>query len=212
MAILKNIKAIIFDLDGVLVSTDVLHKETLIRAVYDIARIDAYSFPSIPAKSMLSTKQKLKLIQGYYNFCDETYDKILLQKDELFFDKIKDLRLSDNVVECLDLAKSLKIKTAIASNSRHANITRILDATGLRKYIDVVVSADDVPNRKPAPDILFEVYRRLKLREKSYAQTVFIEDSDEGVEAGNNSPSTVVRINNPSELTVELLRPYLKCT
>ena len=209
MVILKNIKAIIFDLDGVLVSTDILHKDTLIRAVYDIALIDTSSYPGISAKSMLSTKQKLKVIQGYYGFCDDTYEKILLQKDKLFFNGVKNLVVDENVIQCLTYIKSLKIKTAIASNSRHANIDRILDITDLRKYINVVVSADDVPNRKPAPDILFETYRRLVLKEKFYSHTLFIEDSDEGVEAGNNSPSTVIRINNPIELTVELIKSFL---
>ncbi len=203
------VKAIIFDLDGVLVSTDVIHKESLLRAVYEVSVIDAFTFPVISEKSMSSTRQKLKAIQDYYHFSDDIYARILKRKDEIFLNRIKSLTVSQNVIECLQYIKSKKIKTAIASNSRMINIQNILSITDLGQYFDVVVSADEVVNRKPAPDILFEVYRRLKLRKSSYADTMFIEDSDEGVRAGEASPSLVLRINNPTELTISLIESWI---
>lgn len=202
-------KSVIFDLDGVLVSTDKLHAESLIRAVYEVTHIDTTSHPAVSPKSMMSTKEKLKTIQEYYRFTEGAYDRILKKKDEIFLDSVKFIKITDNVIAVLTYLRSTGIKTAIASNSRHTNIDAILCATGIKNFFDVVVSAEDVPHRKPAPDILFEVYKRLNLTPDAYSDTLFIEDSDEGVEAGNNSPSVVLRINSPSELTVELLRPYI---
>lgn len=203
-------KAIIFDLDGVLVSTDIIHRESLLKAVYEVAIIDATSYPVISEKSMLSTKEKLILIQNYYHFSDNTFNRIIEQKDKIFLNKINCLKVSENIIECLEYIKELKIKTAIASNSRLINVNAILDATGIRKYFTEVVSAEEVKNRKPAPDILYEVYKRLKLKKADQSNTLLIEDSDEGEAAGINSPSKVLRINNPEDLTLTLLKEWIK--
>jgi HAD superfamily hydrolase (TIGR01509 family) len=202
-------KAVIFDLDGVLVSTDIIHKESLLRAVYEVAIIDASSFPVISEKSMMSTREKLKLIQNYYHFCDDTFNCIIAEKDKIFLNKIVSLKVSNNIIECLEYLHTLKIKTAVASNSRLVNINAIMSSTGIGKYFTAIVSAEEVKNRKPAPDILFEVYRRLKLKKLDYSKTLFIEDSDEGAAAGNNSPSIVLRINNPEDLTLTLLKDWI---
>lgn len=204
-----NIKAIIFDLDGVLVSTDTIHRDSLLRAVYQVAIIDASSYPEISEKSMMSTKEKLKILQNYYRFSDDTFERIIKQKDKIFLDKIKTLSPSNNVVDTLEYLSSLNLKMAIASNSRLMNILATLESTGLKKYFTTIVSAEEVANRKPSPDILFEVYKRLKLRKTEYSKTLFVEDSDEGEAAGINSPSRVLRINNPSDLTVDLLNNVL---
>jgi beta-phosphoglucomutase len=203
-------KAIIFDLDGVLVSTDIIHRESLLRAVYEVAIIDASSYPEISEKSMLSTREKLILIQNYYHFSDDTFNRIIKQKDTIFLNKIHSLKVSDNIIECLEYLSTIKIKTAIASNSRLVNVNAILASTGISKYFTIVVSAEEVKNRKPAPDILFEVYKRLKLKKADQSKTLLVEDSDEGEAAGINSPSKVLRINNPEDLTLTLLKDWIK--
>ena len=204
------IKAVIFDLDGVLFSTDAIHRESLLRAVYEVAIIDASSYPEISKKSMLSTKEKLCLIQNYYHFSDDTYTRIIKEKDRIFLNRIGSLKADDNIIECLEYLSKSKIKIAIASNSRLINVNAILTATGINKYFATIVSAEEVKNRKPAPDILFEVYKRLKLRKADQSKTLLIEDSDEGEAAGINSPSKVLRINNPEDLTLTLLKDCIK--
>jgi beta-phosphoglucomutase len=202
-------KAVIFDLDGVIVSTDILHKSALIKAVYDVAIIDATFHPLISEKSMMTSREKLKKIQDYYKFDDSVYDRILEQKDKLFFESLSTIAVPGNVISALHWLKEQGIKTAIASNTRTINIKKILEATHTNQYFDKLISADEVENRKPAPDVIFLAYKKLKLKKKDQSDTLYIEDSDEGEEAGRQTPSTVLRINNPSDLTVQLLQQWI---
>jgi HAD superfamily hydrolase (TIGR01509 family) len=198
--------AIIFDLDGVLVPTNILHRECLEDAIFNISGIKA----EICQQSSLSSKQKLSRLAKDHNILSNQTEEILKLKDVLFKEKIKNLKLEKNVEDCLIETKARGILTAIASNSRLINILNISAITGLDKYIDVMVSADEVANPKPAPDILFEVYRRLRLRPTEYNNTIFVEDSDEGARAGYQSPSTVVKINDTRDLSFDLFKKWIK--
>lgn len=202
----KYERAVIFDLDGVLVSTDLLHYRALVKSVSEIVGIDITEFAGIHHKSMTSTQDKIKLLQSQYYFSDTDAENILLQKDRYFLEEITTMIVHDNVVGCLEYLKEKNYRLAIASNSRRKNIDNILSATGLKKYFDVIVSAEDVLHRKPAPDILFEVYKQLGINGDN---TIYIEDSDEGVEAGLKSKSKVIKINSPLDLTTNLFSGLL---
>jgi HAD superfamily hydrolase (TIGR01509 family) len=200
-------KAIIFDLDGVLVSTNIIHRDSLISAIQIVTGIDTTGRPEVSEHSMASTAEKIRLIQSVFQFHIDACHTILTLKDNIFYDKIKNLTAPTNVIECLEYIISKNIKTAIASNSRLMNMNHILDITNLRKYFDTIVSCEDVPNRKPAPDMLFEIYKRLNVDGKN---TLFIDDTDEGAAAGYNSLSTVIKINSPADLTLDLFKKWIE--
>jgi beta-phosphoglucomutase len=203
---LKDTKAIIFDLDGVLVHTNHLHRDALATAVYDCIGIDMTTMPQLYEISMMSTIEKIDILKKLYSFDYIVEQHILQKKDSLYLEKVSHLTIDDNVIETLEYIQSMKIRMAIASNSRLKNINQILMATGIMKFFDVIVSAEEVENRKPAPDILFEVYHRLGIDGRN---TLFIEDTEEGVEAGLRSLSTVIQINNPSDLKISLLDNWI---
>jgi len=198
-----NSKAVIFDLDGVLVSTDILHKNALVEAAFSVINKTVH----VSEKCMLSTREKVKKLQIEYNFSDSEYANIIHRKDEIFSRMVSELTVGNNVIETLSYLKKLNIKTAIASNSRKINVDMVLKSTGLEKYFDIIISAEEVANRKPAPDILFEAYKRLGI---SGSDTVFVEDSEEGIQAGVQSLSRVIKVNNPSELSIDLFRNWLE--
>lgn len=203
----KNPKAVIFDLDGVLVETGILHKESLIEAVKNIIGMNVANL--ISEKSMLSTRQKIRNITRLFKLDDSVAANISAEKDRLFFDKIENLKVKDNVIQVLIELRKRNIRTAIASNSRLININKILDITGLRQYFDVIVSSEEVKRPKPMPDILFEVYKRLRIHGHDCTCTIFVEDSDEGARAGEQSPSAVVRVENPDDLTFDKFQTWI---
>jgi beta-phosphoglucomutase-like phosphatase (HAD superfamily) len=184
--------------------------ESLVSAIKSITGIDTTGLPEISEKSMISSAGKIKKVQAIYKFDDNTCDSILALKDALFFEMIKNIEIPRNVLECLMYIKAMGIKSAIASNSRLINMNRILDITNIRQYFDTIVSSEDVINRKPAPDMLFEIYKRLGVDGKD---TLFIDDTDEGAAAGYNSQSDVIKISCPQDLTIGLLNTWInKCT
>jgi len=203
------IKAIIFDLDGVLLSTNVFHRESLVESIKEITGIDMTGHPSVSEHSMLSSKLKIRNVQQIHHFSENLCSIILANKDNIFFSKLANVRPDDNVIACLTSIRLLGIKTAIASNSRLSNMERVLKMTDLRKYFDAIVSASEVNLPKPAPDILFKVYERLGLQVDEYSETIFVDDTEEGAAAGHGSPSIVVKINSPNDLSIELFKEWL---
>ena len=82
---------------------------------------------------------------------------------------------------------------AIASSAHHDVIAATLAATGLTDVFGVIVSSDDVDHGKPAPDVYLEVARRLSVAPE---RALVVEDSRNGVLAGKAAGMTVVLIPN----------------
>lgn len=198
-------KAVIFDLDGVLVSTNYIHRNTLARAIKDITGIEI----CVDEKSMMSTKQKIMKVIHDNNLDESLCDKILNLKDEYFFDEIQELVVPSNVIDCLEDLKSRNIKLAIASNSRRMNVDYILAVTNLDKYFQATVAGDEVDKPKPMPDMLFAAYKKLGLQGHDCMKTIFVEDTDEGALAGHRSLSSVVRVNSPEDLNIGIFSKWI---
>ena len=92
------------------------------------------------------------------------------------------------------------IPSAIASSSHPAVISAALRAVGLAECFRVVVSGNDVPAGKPAPDVYLEAARRLGI---SPERCLVVEDSLNGVLAGRAAGMTVVLVPHPSFLPGE---------
>ena len=75
-----------------------------------------------------------------------------------------------------------KVPMAVASNGRLENVQASLRVTGLLPMFDLIVSADDVANGKPAPDVFLEAARRMGV---AAADCVVLEDSKEGLQAAS---------------------------
>jgi beta-phosphoglucomutase-like phosphatase (HAD superfamily) len=90
--------------------------------------------------------------------------------------------------------------SAIASSAHPAVIRAALRSVGLAECFRVIVSADDVPAGKPAPDVYLEAARRLGVPPE---RCLVVEDSLNGVLAGRAAGMTVVLVPNPSFLPGE---------
>ena len=84
---------------------------------------------------------------------------------------------------------------AVASSAHRAVIDAALAATGLDDVFEVVVSSDEVAHGKPAPDVYLEAARRLAIEPGA---CLVVEDSYNGVRAGRAAGMTVVLIPNAS--------------
>jgi beta-phosphoglucomutase-like phosphatase (HAD superfamily) len=84
---------------------------------------------------------------------------------------------------------------AIASSSHRDVIAAAVEALGLREIMDAIVSSDEVPAGKPAPDVYLLAAARLGLPP---ARCLVVEDSINGVRAGRAAGMTVVLVPNLS--------------
>jgi len=201
-----RVKAIIFDLDGTLVDS----RQAFIMQNYELLRKFAPESATIEdAVSLLGQSptqilQKLSGEQKDYSeevrMIDESYVKYYMKKFVSLF---------PGAMDCLKQLKKRKIKLGLATNTSSVILNDCMEWTGLSKVIDDAVSAEQVPREKPAPDILLETIKRLRVRPE---QTIYVGDTHLDVvaakEAGMISFVTLRNaIDNPSAVLKE--RPDL---
>ncbi|MEQ1961682.1 hexitol phosphatase HxpB [Xenorhabdus khoisanae] len=170
-------KAVIFDMDGVLINSEPLWKKSgmLILNHYGvpITYDEMMSMVGIPVSCMIDRACQL------YNKND--LDKSKIEKD--LFNRGVELILTekllmDGVIECLDLLVSKNIKIGIASASPLSFLLKIVEQCGIANYFDHISSAEDMPYNKPHPMVYLNAAEKLNVSSK---ECIGIEDSKTGM-------------------------------
>jgi beta-phosphoglucomutase len=179
------IKGLIFDLDGVIVSTDDLHY----MAWKKIALEEGIPFDkSINHKLRgVSRMASLEIILSKAEKTYEAAEKVKLAtiKNDYYVALLEQLSQNDilpQVVPTLTKLRKLGYKLAIGSSSRNAK--KILTKLGITDLFDVIVDGNDIINSKPDPEVFLKAAERLGL---DPIECVVIEDAESGIEASIQS-------------------------
>jgi HAD superfamily hydrolase (TIGR01509 family) len=190
---------IIFDLDGVLVSTKNIHFESLNKSLPDKYKISVSDH--IDRYDGLPTIKKLKLLTKEKSLPIELYDQINKQKQEFTFDLIRSSIIKDKRLK--NILKQLKkdgFKIYVASNAIRETVKLLLYYTGLIEYVDYFISNQDIINPKPNP----EIYLRCMIHAGvSPSETLIIEDSPRGIESASKSGANVLIVDCPESVTYD---------
>lgn len=189
----KKIKAILFDLDGVLVSSQDWHYEALNKALrlygYEISRDEHISL-----YNGLPTIVKLKKLSAVCGLQESLYENICDMKQNYFYETVSyNCRMSLTHKFAFKKLKEDGYKIAVCSNAIRNTVLMILDKLDLLRYVDLVLSNEDVLNCKPAPDIYVKA---MGLFGCAPFECLILEDSDKGVKAALDSEGFVLRVNN----------------
>ena len=191
------IKGIIFDLDGVIVSTDDYHYQ----AWKKIAEQEGIYFNRKINNRLrgVSRKESLEIILEKANREYDVLEKenLLIKKNQEYVNSLSTLS-KDNILPGInELISYLKIHDyhiAIGSSSKNAKI--ILEKIGLRDMFDIIVDGWDVKNSKPAPDLFLLAAHRLNL---SPFECAVIEDAVAGIKAAKAAKMLAIAINLNSD-------------
>ena len=159
------IKGIIFDLDGVLVSTDEMHYLAWKRLA-DELQITGFTREDNRRQRGVSRMASLELAERKNNY----YLELLEHMDESAVLK--------NVKEVLAGLKERGLLLAVGSASKNAPV--ILEKTGLLPYLDKISCGLDTTKSKPDPEVFLVAAHKLEL---SPRQCLVVEDSAAGIEA-----------------------------
>ncbi|MFQ6196984.1 HAD family hydrolase [Streptomyces sp. NPDC000405] len=107
------------------------------------------------------------------------YGEVLARCGELIIGSVRTLRPFPVAVGWVEAARDHGLRCAVASGGGGPVVRAGLEATGLERLFDVVVTREDVARGKPAPDVFMEAARRLGVRP---ARCLVVEDADEGLE------------------------------
>jgi len=169
---------IIFDNDGVLVDSEPVINAAAIQGLREYG-VDAKPDDFLPFVGAGEDRY----IGGVAEQYGLTYRVEMKERvHDIYYDLIADrLRPHPGALEVLEAVSSLPGKAALASSSDHAKIRASLKAAGIPvDAFDLIVSGEEVPRKKPYPDIYTETARRLGA---DPSECVVIEDAVNGVQA-----------------------------
>jgi HAD superfamily hydrolase (TIGR01509 family) len=202
------IKLIIFDLDGVLVTTKQLHYESLNAAIKDIDPKYVISYEDhLKYYDGLPTKKKLKMLTARTGLSEALHDTLSKAKQKYTFDLIrKTIPYDERLVSVFKKLKDDGYKVYVASNSIRETTKLLLYKCGVIEYVDYFVSNEDVKNAKPNAEMYLTCMTHSGTNPK---ETLIIEDSPVGIEGATNSCGHLIIVKNPQEVTYEKINKKL---
>lgn len=192
MNYVSDIKAIVFDLDGVIIDSElqyllmqleVLHEDGLDVIIEDL-------YPLVGLEWDLHYDYLEKLYDGRKSGKEIKHDYVEYYKDH----KIDYTTWAiESTIEAIKDLYGKGYPLAIASNSSYNNIINVISQLEISDYFDFIVSADSINFGKPHPEIYDVAAKKLGLDPK---QCLAIEDSISGIQSAKKSGYTVVAIKD----------------
>lgn len=193
------IKAVIFDMDGVLIDAKEWHYDALNRALrlfgLEISLADHLTtFDGLP------TRRKLEIMSITENFPRSLHGLVNSLKQiytmELVSSRCRPSFIHEYALSCL---KREGFKLGVASNSVRDSVTAMMQRSQLIGYLDVMLSNEDVAKAKPDPEIYL---RAMELLGVSPGETLIVEDNDHGIQAARASGAQVMVVRSVHEVNL----------
>jgi beta-phosphoglucomutase len=200
------LQAVLFDMDGVLIDAREWHYDALNQAL-ELFGLTISRESHLKRFDGLSTKKKLSMLTMDQGLPVELHDVIEAVKQDRTL-RIAAQKCFPNVAHqvLITRLKASGIKVGLVTNSIRKTTEFMLEYAGLLKFMDVIVTNEEVVEGKPSPEGYLLAMRTLGVEPKN---CVVVEDGDYGVLAAKNAGARVVRVENPEDVDLELLLPLI---
>ena len=173
----KDIKLVIYDLDGVLIDSSEGIRKTFEKSLKELET----NYNGTDIKEMIG----LPLEDIYFEVFKEDEDMVK-RGAEIFRREYATLSLENTVIingvtETLGSFKEADIMQSVATNKASYLATNLLVHLGIAEYFEIIIGALDVPNPKPAPDMINLTLEKLSVDRE---EAVFVDDTVTGLTAG----------------------------
>jgi len=203
---MSKIKAVIFDMDGVLIEAKDWHYEALNKALglfgMEISRYDhLVTYDGLPTKKkleMLSTERGLPVeLHEFINDMKQQYtlEIVYAQCKPRFFHEY-----------ALSLLKQEGYKLAVASNSIRKTVQIMMEQSALMGYLDFYLSNQDVAIGKPDPEIYTKAINQLGLSPK---ECLVVEDNEKGIQAAKASGAWLMEVDEVEEVNYQNIMSHI---
>ncbi|MHC4758081.1 MAG: HAD family hydrolase [Planctomycetota bacterium] len=193
--------AVIFDFDGVITDTEILHLRSFNKVLeqfnIEIPLREYYKkylgYSDIDCLKAVSERYQLDLNT------DKIYE-LIHEKSQIFEEiAISESKIIDGVLEFLTVLRENNIPMAICSGALLVEIELILDDANLRSYFDVIVSAEQVKKGKPDPEgflLSLKMLNEMHHNNLKADSCVVVEDSHWGLEAAKKAGMHTLAVTN----------------
>lgn len=203
----NKIKAIVFDMDGVLIEAKDWHYEALNKALrlfgYEISRYDhLVTYDGLPtAKKLEMLSLEKGLPRGLHQFINQmkqsyTVDIVHTSCSPRFFHEYALSRLQ---------AEGYRI--AVASNSIRNTVQLMMEKSGLLPYLDFFLSNQDVLKAKPDPEIYLKAIEKLGLDPR---EVMVVEDNHNGIQAATAAGANVMKVETVYDVNYENIMAHIE--
>lgn len=188
-----NFKAVIFDLDGVICSTDEYHFLAW-KSLADMLGIKDFTREDNKLQRGVSRMESLEIVlkKSDKTYTPEQKEELAAKKNDIYRNMLSDMSEKDldgEVASTLNALRGKGLKLAIGSSSK--NTPFILERLGLGAFFDAVADGNCVTHSKPDPEVFLKAAALLGI---SPADCLVVEDAAAGVEAGKSGGFKVAGI------------------
>jgi len=197
----NKIKAIIFDMDGVLIEAKDWHYEALNQALRLFGR-EISRYDHLTTFDGLPTKTKLEMLSAESHLPHRLRD-IINELKQIYTAEIATTKCKPYYQHEYALSRLSQIdgfRLAVASNSIRATIELMLTRANLVKFLTFYLSNEDVSKPKPDPEIYLTAIAMLKLKPE---ECLIVEDNDKGIKAAEKSGANVMRVHDTTNVNYE---------
>lgn len=192
-----KIKAILFDMDGVLIDAKEWHYNALNKALkifgYEIKRHEHLeSYDGLP------TRVKLKMLTKEKNLPEELHAFINEMKQKYTMDMAYNYCKPTFAHEfALSRLKNDEYKLAVCSNAVRKSVEIMLEKANIKGYFDEIISNQDVKNSKPHPEMYLTAQKKLHV---SPEESLILEDNENGIKAAKASGGHLLIIKSVNDV------------
>lgn len=190
----KYMKAVIFDMDGVLVDSQPYHFKADIDTMAEYGVIKDQKFYESFAGTL--TADRMRTLKEMFGL-DVPVEEMTIKRENMILDIMgkDDIKPVSGIPEFLRSIKEKGLTTAVASSSDYKLINLILDRLKIAKYFDSVTSGSDVKRGKPSPDVFLLAAERIGIEP---SECLVVEDSENGVKAAKAAGMKALGYINPT--------------
>ncbi|MBP0723993.1 HAD family phosphatase [Bacillus sp. RG28] len=178
-----SIKAIIFDMDGLMFDSE----RVTLEAIKKIGQAYQYVIEDEHVHEIIGTNQKYAKKRFQERFGEDfPFEDIMKQKkvDILEYYQTEGVPKKEGLVELLEYLKEKKLPLAVATSSYRESATFILKKAEVFPYFDAIICGDEVTHSKPEPEIFLKAASTLGVYPE---ECIVIEDSENGLIAAQKA-------------------------
>src|SRR4030042_3043639 len=202
------IKAVIYDLDDLMVNSHGLHVEAS-EKVFQKFGVSQEKLPEnikagfIGMRVSEILKELIKIYKLKIN-----YQKVYKEREKVFLDLVREkLEPMPGLFKSLEIISKSGYKIAIASSGTKIYIDIVLNKFKITDYFDVIITGDDVKSGKPNPETYQVAVKKLGVKPQV---TIVLEDATVGIEAAKAAGCICIAVKNPYTPKQNLLKADIK--